>query len=145
MRDGSTAPLDREVLDALYERGREHSLVADAEFESGTVTVRSLVLTLDGSQYPETVVSATFTIRWFENDDYSFHYCERHPDESPTLWECRWDRHPNPHATRTHFHEPPHADDSAVVNDPVSELHPSATFARTMANVRERIETLWGR
>lgn len=107
------------------------------------MTVRSLVLTLDTVQYPKSVASATLTVRWFENDDYSFHYRERRPDEPTTLWQCRWDRHSNPHAARTHFHEPPHADDSAVVDDPAENVHPSAMFARTMANVSERIELLW--
>lgn len=145
MSDDSSAPLDRQVLETLQRRAQAHPLVSNAAFERTSATIRSLIVTFDTDQYPESVASASLTVRWFENDDYSFHYRERRPGASPTLWQCRWDRHPNPHAARAHFHEPPHADDSAVVDDSVGEVHPSEMLSRTLANIRERIQTLWDR
>jgi hypothetical protein len=40
------------------------------------------------------------TVRWYTNDDFNIHYREVHPKNA---WECRWDRHPNPHNTRDHL------------------------------------------
>jgi hypothetical protein len=46
-------------------------------------------------------------VRWYENDDFSFHYVEDR--EESDRWECRWDRHPSTHNAREHFHPPPDA------------------------------------
>jgi hypothetical protein len=68
------------------------------------------------------------------------HYVETHSDRA---WQCRWDRHQNPHTQRTHFHPPPAADSTAAVPDQPPDHHPSAIVTRTLANIRDRIEDLW--
>lgn len=59
-------------------------------------------------------------IRWFTTGDFSFHYTEHH--ENGEHWECRWDRHPNAHDTRLHFHEPLSA--TEVVDLDLPARHP---------------------
>jgi len=61
---------------------------------------------LADSYYPPSVFEATLIVRWYANDDFTIHYRESHEDND---WECRWDRHPNPHTSRDHFHPPPDA------------------------------------
>lgn len=124
-------------------RARSHALVAEAVFEGAGGGVRALRLTLDAAQYPDDVEDATLTVRWFENDEYSFHYRERHRKGNRPVWQCRWDRHPNPHAGYEHFHEPPDAGHDRTVEDHVVAPHPTEMFTRTMANVRDRIAALW--
>lgn len=143
MQDGPRAPIARDVLERFRRRSRSHPLVVRTRFERSGETVRSLRLELDSDRYPSPVVSATLTVTWYENEEYSFHYRERRPEGCPELWQCRWDRHPNPHAAYAHFHEPPTADDSSVVDDPVDSTHPSEMLTRTFANVEDRIADLW--
>jgi hypothetical protein len=70
-----------------------------------------------------------------------FHYVETHADGD--RWQCRWDRHPNPHASRTQFHPPPDARSEEGVADSPDGIHPDGLFSRTLANVRERIADCW--
>jgi hypothetical protein len=88
--------------------------------------------------YPESVAKATLDVRWYTNDDFKIHYRERHPDHA---WECRWDRHPNPHNARAHFHPPPAAQTPGEDADwPTDHLNVLATV---LADIEKRIETLW--
>jgi len=66
------------------------------------------------------------------------HYVEDHDDET---WECRWDRHPNPHNARLHFHEPPRAE--SVTDLSLCSLHPLEVYPTVLAAIEQRIETLW--
>ncbi|MFN3270108.1 MAG: response regulator transcription factor, partial [Candidatus Kapaibacteriota bacterium] len=61
----------------------------------------------DLGYFPSGVTRAYLRIRWFETDDFSIHYSEQY--QTGNSWECRWDRHPNDHNTREHFHPPPDA------------------------------------
>ena len=87
------------------------------------------------------MTEAILTIRWFENDEYNSHYCERRGEDGSETWQCRWDQHPNPHAAYAHFHRPPETRD--VIDDPIAVTHPADVFNRTLANVRERTASLW--
>jgi hypothetical protein len=49
-----------------------------------------------------------FDIRWSDYNHYSFHYTE--PDI-----DFRFDSHPNPHSSLTHFHSPPDAKSQTAV------------------------------
>ena len=133
----SPAPIDRPVLEFLQTR-----LQATAQVARATITDSSghleLYVTLVPSYYPETVEEASLTVRWYTNDDFKIHYREVHPDHA---WECRWDRHPNPHNTRDHFHPPPTAptpgEDSSWPSDHRDVLRV------VLDTVEERITSLW--
>lgn len=78
------------------------------------------------------------TIRWFTTGDFSFHYVETRTTGSG--WECRWDRHPNPHNTRVHFHRPP---DAATVEDLSLPEHPIAVSSTVLGAIDRRIASAW--
>lgn len=102
---GSPAPIDRSILD--YLRGR---LNTTQQVQRTTITDANghlqLRVQFAAAYYPETVLATTLSVRWYTNDDFKIHYREAHDGSD---WECRWDRHPNPHNTRNHFHPPPDA------------------------------------
>ncbi|WP_135306422.1 hypothetical protein [Haloarcula amylovorans] len=102
---GSPAPIDRPILEFLQSR-----LQATQQVDQTTITDASghleLQVTFAPSYYPATVEEATLMVRWYTNDDFKLHYREVHSDHAR---ECRWDRHPNPHNTRDHFHPLPTA------------------------------------
>lgn len=101
----SPAPIDRQILDYLRERLETTAQVADATIadSEGHLALR---VQLSTAYYPNDVEEGTLLVRWYTNDDCKIHYREVHHDSE---WECRWDRHPNPHNTRDHFHPPPDA------------------------------------
>ncbi|MFC6974411.1 hypothetical protein ACFQL1_06655 [Halomicroarcula sp. GCM10025709] len=83
--------------------------------------------------------SARFEIRWYRNDDFNIHYQETRQD---SVWECRWDRHPNVHNSRDHFHPPPAASRTDAVDAQWPADHRDMgqlVFDR----IEERIDTLW--
>ena len=88
--------------------------------------------------YPDEA-SARFEIRWYRNDDFNFHYKETRPDGS---WQCRWDRHPNNHNSRDHFHPPPNASRTNA-EDAQFPSHHRDLCRLVLARVEERIATLW--
>nr|WP_229126602.1 hypothetical protein [Halapricum desulfuricans] len=68
---------------------------------------------LSDEYYPNEV-SAHFEIRWYRNDDFNIHYQEKRQGGT---WKCRWDRHPNVHNSRDHFHPPPDASRTDAQDD----------------------------
>jgi len=139
--DEPAAPVDSPGLETIRDRARTHSLVERTRVEQTGSTISMVVLSLSMDHYPGHVQDARIEIQWYLNGDYNFHYVERHRSEK--IWQCRWDRHPNPHTSRTHFHPPPEAESTAAVADHPADRHPSALFTRTLANVRDRISDLW--
>lgn len=133
---GSPAPVDRPILAFLRDR------------LATTDQVRSATLTDDGHAelhvasadvyYPDRVQGATLQVRWYTNDDFAIHYREVHEDDE---WECRWDRHPNPHNARDHFHPPPDAptpgEDASWPSD-----YRDVT-GEVLDEIEERIADLW--
>lgn len=81
-----------------------------AEFVPDPTDPRCVDAKLDVEQYPESVAEARLEVRWFRNGDFSIHYVEVHRDGRH--WQCRWDRHENPHDDRLHFHPPPDAENA---------------------------------
>lgn len=67
----------------------------------------AVVADFDLGYFPSGVTRAYLQIRWFETDDFSIHYSEQY--QTGSMWECRWDRHPNDHNARAHVHPPPDA------------------------------------
>lgn len=134
---GSPAPIDRPILEFLQTR-----LAATDQVERASLTDDSGHLELHvmfaSSYYPERVTEATLAVRWYTNDDFKIHYREVHSERG---WECRWDRHPNPHNSRDHFHPLPDAvtpgDDASWPSDYRDVL------TVVLDEIEQRIEQLW--
>jgi hypothetical protein len=131
-------PLDVDILDRIGQR-----LAGSDRFSTVTVQPESardsVVAEFDLGFYPAAVERAYLQIRWFQTDDFSVHYLEAYA--SRETWECRWDRHPNDHNTREHFHPPPDAPtpgtDAAYPNDW------RAVLTHVLKRLDERIEAFW--
>ena len=136
---GSTGPPDRQTLRLLERHLNGESLIQETGFEPETHEPRLLRAVVDADQYPEPTPSVRIDIRWFTTGDFSVHYIETKRDGSQ--WECRWDRHPNAHNARLHFHEPPDA--TAVSDLSLASLHPLSVYATVLNAVEQRLETLW--
>lgn len=137
--DGSSpAPIDRPILEFLLHRldGSEFVHRARIDDESGHL---QLSVRLASSYYPESADVATLDIRWYTNDDFKIHYREVHSGE---IWECRWDRHPNPHNTRDHFHPPPEAPTRGTDATWPGEYRDVVSLV--LDEIEERIHDLWG-
>lgn len=98
--------LDITALQTVGRRADSHPLAESWQFRPDSFSPRYLEIQLDPSAYPADVTDARLDVRWFTTDDYSLHYIETHGDDS---YQCRWDRHPKPDASRIHFHPPPDA------------------------------------
>lgn len=138
--DGERAsgPLDVDILDRIGQR-----LAGSDRFSAVSVQPEtapdSVVADLDRGYYPTAVERSYLQIRWFETDDFSVHYCEQYSDG--TTWECRWDRHPNDHNTRDHFHPPP---DTPTPGTDTS--HPTdwrEMLTRVLTRLDVRIRAFW--
>jgi len=133
-----TGSVDSEVLDriAAYcsRSARFDEVSARPEYAPNAV-----VAEYDLGYFPGGVTRAYLRIRWYETDDFSVHYSEQY--RSGDRWECRWDRHPNDHNAREHFHPPPDA--STPGGD---ETHPDEwqdVLARVLGRLDDRIEAFW--
>jgi hypothetical protein len=102
----STAAIDYDILDRIGQRFRGSARIERMEFRP-EYAPNSLIAEYNTEYFPAAINRAYLRIRWYENDDFNIHYSEQYTDE--TLWECRWDRHPNEHNTRDHFHPLPNA------------------------------------
>lgn len=134
---GSLAPIDRPILEFLQTRLQATNQVAQATITDASGHLE-LGVAFASSCYPATIDEASLTVRWYTNDDFKIHYREVHPDRA---WECRWDRHPNPHNARDHFHPPSTAptpgDDASWPADHRDVLR------LVLEEVEERITELW--
>nr|WP_049889296.1 hypothetical protein [Natronolimnohabitans innermongolicus] len=134
----SPAPIDRSVLERMQSRFVGRRMFESAEIvEEGKLHLR---VEVSGAYYP-TEVSARFEIRWYRNDDFNVHYREERRDSA---WTCRWDRHPNAHNSRDHFHPPPAAGRTDAVDAQWPNDHRDVTRL-VLDRIEERIETLWER
>lgn len=131
-------PVDADTLERIGRR-----LGNSARFE--TVEYRpeyaptALVATYDLHYFPSAVDRAALRIRWFVTDDFSVHYSEQY--SSREQWECRWDRHPNGHNSRGHFHPPPDAETPGE-----DAAHPDDwrdVLSDVLAELDDRIESFW--
>ncbi|GAA0715715.1 hypothetical protein J2744_001899 [Halorubrum trapanicum] len=135
---GSTGPPDRQTLRLLERQVASDPLVAATEFEPDPYEPRSLRAELDRERYPDPVTAARVDVRWFTTGDFSVHYVE---DRGDDRWECRWDRHPNAHDSRLHFHEPPTGDEISALDPP--SLHPLEVYSTVFEAIERRVESLW--
>lgn len=130
------APIDRAVLEQLRSQFIRSQMFHSAEIRSD----RNLHLRVELSQrYYPGETTASFEIRWYRNDDFNVHYQET---RSESVWRCRWDRHPNGHNSRSHFHPPPDASRTDAEDAQFPTDH-REVFNLILDYVIERIETLW--
>ncbi|MDG5778901.1 hypothetical protein VB773_21815 [Haloarculaceae archaeon H-GB2-1] len=134
-----TGPPDRQTLRLLDRHLTADALVAETTFDPDSYEPRLLQALLDAERYPDSVTSARLDIRWFTTGDFSVHYAEAHDDGG--RWECRWDRHPNAHNARVHFHEPPSATDVSDLE--LQSCHPLDVYSTILTAVEQRVATLW--
>ncbi|WP_199897075.1 hypothetical protein [Halarchaeum acidiphilum] len=98
-----------------------------------------VVADLETSYYPDVVDSSRLELRVRLNGDFNFQYFE---DWSGEQWSCRWDRHPNTHNTREHFHVPPDPHEEAAV-DASYPSESSDVLRCVLETVERRINDLW--
>lgn len=133
----SPAPIDRPILEFLQRRLDTTAQVANATITdaSGHLELR---VELAAGYYPATVDEAVLAVRWYTNDDFTVQYRDARGGRE---WVYRWDRHPNPHNTRAHFHPPPDAptpgEDASWPSDHRDVM------ALVLEAIERRIATLW--
>lgn len=136
--DGPVGPVDHDLLDRIARR-----LEGSARFSSVEVrppyAPNSVVADYDLGYLPGAVDRASLRIRWFETDDFHVHYTEQY--ENGSIWECRWDRHPNEHNTRDHFHPPPEASTPGADEDFPRDWRD--VLSRVLGALDDRITAFW--
>ena len=130
-----TGPPDRQTLSLLQRQFASDDLVTDSAFEPGPLEPRWLRISIDERLYRPEIEAVKLDVRWFKSGDFSFHYVETGDENS--RWECRWDRHPNRHDPRLHFHRPP---DWSSVEELSLSTHPLEVYSTVMAAIERRIE-----
>ena len=128
--------LDVTALQTMGRRADSHPLVESWQFRPDSLSPRHLEIQLDPSAYPAGVTDARLDVRWFTTDDYSLHYIETRGDDS---YQCRWDRHPKPDASRIHFHPPP---DAGTAEDSSLNVHHLDVLFSVLDWISERVERL---
>lgn len=135
---GSPAPIDRPILEFLQTR-----LTATNQVKQASITDVNghleLHVTFAPTYYPRRVDDASLAVRWYTNDDFKIHYRDVRSDST---WECRWDRHPNPHNTRNHFHPPPTAPTPGENASWPTDHRDVLTLV--LEEIEQRIVDLWG-
>jgi len=133
-----TGPIDAEILDRI-----RSSLARSTRFEDvrtrPAYAPNAVVAVYDLGYFPGGVTRACLRIQWFEKDDFSIHYVEEYQTENS--WECRWDRHPNDHNTRDHFHPPPDATTPGEDVDYSDDWRD--VLSTVLSRLDDRIEAFW--
>lgn len=136
----STGPPDRQTLRLLERILADEPMVATTAFEPDSYEPTLLRALIEADRYPSEVEAARLDIRWYTSGNFSIHYLETTAADGQD-WECRWDRHPNPHNTRLHFHQPPNGDETENLSLP--SLHPLDVMSIVLAAVEQRITQHW--
>lgn len=131
-------PVDGAILDRIAAH-----LARSARFDDVRArppyAPNAVIADYDLGYFPGGVTRAYLRIRWFETDDFSIHYSEQY--RTDTSWECRWDRHPNDHNTKAHFHPPPDAPTPGVDAEYPHEWRD--VLAVVLDGLDDRIEAFW--
>ncbi|WP_440772102.1 hypothetical protein [Natronorubrum sp. DTA28] len=135
----STGPPDRQTLRLLERRLADDPVVSRTAFRPGSDEPRVLEGYIDTEPYPPSIDTARLDVRWFTTGDFTVHYVETTTTDD--RWECRWDRHPNAHNSRLHFHSPPDGTDGVDIELP--STHPIDVISTVVVAVEDRIERLW--
>ncbi|EMA14918.1 hypothetical protein [Haloarcula amylolytica] len=133
-----TGPTDAEILDRIAPHLSRSARFGDVQARP-EYAPNAVVADYDLGYFPSGVTRAYLRIRWFETDDFSIHYSEQY--RTGNSWECRWDRHPNDHNARDHFHPPPDAPTPGEDEDYPDEWQD--VLATVLTRLDERIEAFW--
>ena len=131
-------PVDTEILDRIAAHLARSGRFDDVQTRPAYAP-NAVVADYDLGYFPSGVTRAYLRIRWFETDDFSIQYSEQYRTDNS--WECRWDRHPNDHNTREHFHPPPDAPTpgvDAAYPDDWRDL-----LATVLSRLDDRIHAFW--
>ena len=130
--------IDTDVLERIGQRLEGSDRFSTVVFQPDYAP-SSVVADYDVGYFPSAVERAYLRIRWYETDDFNVHYSEQYVDGDH--WEWRWDRHPNDHNARSHFHPPPDAakpgDDAAYARDWRDVL------SHVLGDLDDRIKAFW--
>lgn len=135
---GRTDDLNEERMRLLGGRLADLSMVESVRYFPSEKPDR-IVTSIGTSYYPDVVDGATLELRLRLNGDFNFQYREEWAGER---WSCRWDRHPNAHNTRDHFHVPPRPHEGTAI-DAVYPTDPNDVLGRILRTIDERINDLW--
>jgi hypothetical protein len=133
-----TGPIDADVLGRIAGRIETSARFSTVAYRPESAP-NAVVADYDTGYFPTVVERAYLRIRWFETDDFSVHYSEQYSDG--TTWECRWDRHPNDHNTRAHFHPPPDA--VTPGRDTTYPVDWRDILTRVLSELDDRVQSLW--
>ncbi|WP_331234043.1 hypothetical protein [Natronorarus salvus] len=134
----STGPIDTEVVDRIAAHLARSVRFSDVQSRP-PYAASAVIADYDLGYFPSGVTRAYLRIRWFETDDFSIHYSEQY--QTVNSWECRWDRHPNDHNTREHFHPPPDAPTPEEDEGDPDEWRDVLATVRT--SLDDRLEAFW--
>ena len=133
-----SAPVDFDVLDDMRKYLARSNRFEDVEWRP-EYAPDSLVGFYNSGLYPASVDEAFLQITWFKNDDFYVHYQERWAASGEK--KCRWDRHPNDHNTRDHYHPLPDA--ATPGQDESFSRNWKDVMSRALQEVDGRIEAFW--
>ena len=129
--------IDRAVLEVIRDRLRTAPQIETAEIVVADWQTK-LEATLTAVATPAAIDRRFLDIRWYTNGDFRIHYQEGWPDRT---WCQRWDRHPNEHNDREHFHPPP---DTATPGEDRTWPSKFETVLKLVVDgVRTRTNSLW--
>jgi len=136
---GESAPVDHEVLDDIKSRLAKSDFFTGIEAEPED-NPDSLICYINTGYYPAGIEEVYLKIVWRENDDFSMHYRELY--RNGDAWECRWDRHPNDHNDRSHYHPGP--DPTTVEATDTSHPHDwRDVLTQVLDEIQTRVEEFW--
>jgi len=135
--EDGTAEIDRAILTVIRDRLRSAPQIETARITTADGQTKLLVEIAEAST-PETVERRFLDIRWYTNADFRIHYQEEWPGY---VWQQRWDRHPNPHNDRDHFHPPPDAETPGQDRSWPTGFQDVCRIV--IDAIRERTKTIW--
>lgn len=91
------------------------------------------------ARYPQRISAVRLELKIRVNDDMNLHYIE---EWKGVTWECRWDRHENPHNSYEHFHIPPIVESKKAV-DVKYHNPPEGVVDVAFQFVEERAGDVW--
>ncbi len=134
----SRRPIDMELLDRIAAHLARSNRFDDVQTRP-EYAPNAVIADYDLGYFPGGVTRAYLQIRWFETNDFSIQYSEQYQTDNE--WECRWNRHPNDHNTREHFHPPPDAlTPGEDVDYPIDWRDVLATI---LTDLDDRIKAFW--
>lgn len=141
MPDGGTGGvggIDSDVLERIGRRLRGSARFAAVE-NRPEYAPNAVVAEYDLGYFPAAIERASLRVRWFKTDDFNIHYSEQY--RNGDSWECRWDRHPNSHNDRAHFHPPPDA--TTPGRDTAFDGDWRGVVSGVLSELDERIQSFW--